>query len=588
MNTYELYISYGLSVIPCEMKRPMIAWKQYQTQLPTKLDAALFKASQIACICGKISGGLICIDFDVKNGDMYNPWLFLVNEQYPELLSKLVIEKTPSGGYHVIFRSNILIGNVKLANNFEHKATIETRGEGGYFCCYPSPDYLLEYGQFDKISLLTNEETELLIQSARSFNQITEEPKEPAGNIINTRIGRSPFDDYDSRHTLDTLLIKHGWRALFSVKNKVYWQRPGKQDRSISATWNAIPDRFYVFSTSTKFENNHVYKPSAVYATLEHNGDYSAAAKELYALGYGDRIEKTEPVFGSKIEKRYEVQLINPDKILDRINNIIKNGYPKGKTTGWESLDQYFSVLKGQLTVITGMPSHGKSEFMDALAINLTVLADWKFAVFSPENYPIEMHYHKLIEKITGKKLRESGDDLITAIKIIGERFYFIDALEEDIDLNAILGQTEILIKDKNIDALIIDPWNEIELSKPKDINDSDFIGVCLRKLRKFARKHNIHLFIIAHPTKMTKDKNGVYPIPELYDIQGSSHWRNKADNGICVHRDMINNITEIHIQKIKFRYAGKQGMITLKYDERCGRYDETQTGFFDNPCDRF
>ena len=95
-------------------------------------------------------------------------------------------------------------------------------------------------------------------------------------------------------------------------------------------------------------------------------------------------------------------------------------------------------------------------------------------------------------------------------------------------------------------------------------------------------------MWIVAHPTKMVKDKSGKYPIPELYDIQGSSHWRNKADNGICVHRDYVNETTEIHVQKIKFRYAGKQGMISFKYNEKDGSYTEHQNDNTDNSSNRF
>jgi hypothetical protein len=589
MNIFQQYLKLGLSVLPCEMKRPVIGWKNLQSEFAPDKFAATWKTSQVAIVCGQISGGLICIDFDIKNGDKYNPWIMLINEQYPKLLSKLVIEKSPSGGYHVIFRSDYQIGNVKLAVNPEMKCTIETRGEGGYFVCAPSPGYTFEYQTFDDLQKITTEEAEILIQAAKSFNERIEEQTkyaEPPSNLT----GLSPFDDYNQKHDVVSLLVKHGWKVLFCKNTTTFFQRPGKQDRSISATWGAIPERFYVFTTSTAFENMHIYKASAVFSMLECNGNYSEAAKLLYSQGFGERIKKQEPVFGSKEVKKYEVQLIKPERILSRINDIIKNGYPKGKTTGWQSLDNLFSVLKGQLTVITGMPSHGKSEFMDALAINLSIKNGWKFAVFSPENYPIEMHYHKLIEKITGFGLRDQNQekDIELAINIISSRFFFIDALEEDIDLSAILGQTEILIKEKNIDALIIDPWNEIELSKPKDISDSDFVGVCLRKLRKFARKNNIHLFIIAHPTKMQKDKNGVYPIPELYDIMGSSHWRNKADNGICVHRDFETEQTEIHIQKVKFRYAGKQGIVNFKYDTKNGRYYEVDQ--YHNPvsCDRY
>ena len=215
---------------------------------------------------------------------------------------------------------------------------------------------------------------------------------------------------------------------------------------------------------------------------------------------------------------------------------------------------------------------------MDALAINLMMHCNWKFAVFSPENYPAEMHYHKLIEKVKNGSLNSMTDeDIDVAIKIINNSFFFIDALEDDLSLENILTQTKELIDSKKIDALIIDPWNEIELNRPNNVSESDFIGNCLRTSRKFARKYNIHLFIVAHPTKLQKGKDGKYPIPELWDISGSAHWRNKADNGICVHRDYEKKCTIIIVQKVKFKYFGRQGEIELYYDENSGRYNENR-----------
>jgi len=132
MNIFQEYISYGLSVIPCNAdKRPQFAWKQYQSTIAGK-EAAEWSGA-IACVCGAVSGGLICIDFDIKNGEKYTEWVMLINENYPDLLGKLVIEQSPSGGKHVIFRSDKQIKNIKLANNQTGQATIETRGEGGYF-----------------------------------------------------------------------------------------------------------------------------------------------------------------------------------------------------------------------------------------------------------------------------------------------------------------------------------------------------------------------------------------------------------------------------------------------------------------------
>lgn len=578
MNIYQKYISLGLSCIPCIDKKPTIPWKAFQTCLPTPGIAEKWEAAQVAIVCGSVSGGLLCIDFDIKNGNRYNDWIMLINNQYPELLSKLVIEKSPSGGYHVIFRSNLSIKNIKLAVNKAGFCTIETRGEGGYFVCNPSPNYTIEYGNFENIQKLTTDETEIVLSVAKSFNEKTIEIDYP--KTENTNGGLTPFDDYDLKTgnvDVENVLVCHGWKTIFKYKDKIYFQRPDKTGRGISATWNVIPNRFYVFSTSTIFKNETVYKPSAIYTILEKNGDYREAAKTLFRLGYGKKPEEKERATTNK----QKICLLDTNKIRAKIYDILEYGYPRGKSTGWKKLDKFYSVVKGQFTVIHGVPSSGKSEFMDALAINLAKIDEWKFVVFSPENYPVEMHYHKLIEKICGIELRNiQKSEIDSAINFIDSHFYFIDALEEDINLDYILEQSQELIKLKKIDSLIIDPWNEIELSRPKDLGESDYIGQCLRKLRKFARKNNIHLFIIAHPTKLIRGKDGKYPIPELYDIQGSSHWRNKSDNGICIHRDYENNLTSVYIQKIKFRYCGKPGEVLFKYDSINGKYFEVDDVF--------
>jgi len=582
MITQEIYLSYtksGLSAIPCAEKRAQGSWKAFQSAIPSLEQIKSFKAPQIALVCGSVSGGLICLDFDVKNGNKYDEWCIIVTNNHPEILSKTVVEQSPSGGYHVIFRTDTDIRNVKLALNQDGLCTIETRGEGGYFVCYPSPNYILQYGDLTKISKLTHFETDFLISVAVSLNeQIKAIPEQPQQQQLS--IGLSPFDDYNQRHDIVGLLMQNGWKELFRNGAAVYLQRPGKDGPGISATWNKIPDRFYCFTTSTPFKNEHVYKASAVYSVLQHNGNFSEAAKTLYAAGYGERIKK--PIQINKafedepVKEKTKLCIIDTASIKSKILDIKFKGYQKGQTTGWKSLDKMFSVAKKQFTVITGVPSAGKSEFMDALAVNLMMFNKWKFAVFSPENYPAEMHYHKLIEKICGKELRDIEDeDIETTIKIIDNSFKFIDALEDDITLDVIFSQTKELIKQFGIDALIIDPWNEIELDRPGNISESDFIGKCLRQSRKFARRENIHLFIVAHPTKLQKDKSGKYPIPELWDISGSAHWRNKADNGICVHRDYENNCTDILVQKVKFKYFGRQGECKLFYEESSGRYKE-------------
>lgn len=564
MNIFQTYISYGLSCIPCgDDKRPKIAWQQYQSRLPTQAEAVNW-TGKVAIICGKVSGGIVCIDFDTKNGDKYSDWVYMLNKCAPALLSKLVIETTPSGGKHVIFKTPIEIRNRKLAKNIHGKETIETRGEGGYFICAPSDGYEWEYGSLEEVQTLSEEETTALIEAAELQN---EQPNDDDNHTKTVTTGNTPFDDYDSRHGVKEVLEKHGWKFCYSRGVSEYYQRPDKKGRNISASWNNVPDRLYMFTHSAQgFTQGKTYKASAVYAILEHGGNYSAAAKELAAKGYG------------KVEARTG-KIITTNGITEKLLHIQKHGYPKGKTTGWKNLDSHYSVIKRQFTVVTGYPSHGKSSFVDAMSMNMAMALGWKFAYFSPENYPVEMHCHKLLELYAGINMhRLNQDDVIQAMEFINQHFFFIDALEDEQTLTMILNTAQALISKYKIDGLIIDPWNEIELDKPKNESTTEFIGKSLRIARKFARRNNIHLWIVVHPIKPAKDKSGQYPVPDLYSCEGSAHWRNKADNGLCVYRHLgDDDYTEIQIQKIKYKYSGSPGSIALKYSIDSGRYYETE-----------
>lgn len=568
MNVFEKAIAAGYSCLPCTGKIPNIAWKQYMTIAPNINDAAGWSGN-IALICGVVSGGLICLDFDIKNGDRYEDWLYLVNQQAPEVLSLICTESTPSGGYHVAFRSDISIKNEKLAKNISGIATIETRGEGGYFVCAPSENYKILSGSFLELKKITDEQALILINSAKSLNEDVKEKDQGTGQIsikISDASAVTPLDDYDDKNGVDDILLRHGWTLEYTRNNVQYFKRPGKKEKGISATWNAIPKRFYCFSTSTQFDNASVYKASAVYAMLDHSGDYHAAAKALAEKGYGKQARITV------------AEIIKPSGMKDELIKIREVGYPKGKTTGWKCVDDLYSVMRGQFTVVIGYPSHGKSEWVDALIMNIAREEGWKFAVFSPENYPVVMHYHKLVEKYSRINMRNMTDaDIEKAVKFIDAHFYFIDALEKEQTLDMILGAAQKLIDEKKIDGLVIDPWNEIELDKPRTESTTEFIGRSLRVARKFARRNQIHLWIVAHPTKPQRDKEGNYPVPELYDTDGSAHWRNKCDNGLCVYRviDEWSECTEINVQKIKYRYTGKPGKAVLYYSLEDGNYRE-------------
>ena len=136
------YRDAGLCVLPAigRDKRPSIAWKKYQSELPTEQEIAAWFGGQSDSICivtGKISGNLELLDFD-GGGELFESWFDSIPE---DLRDSLVVESSQSGGKHVIYRCEQPVdGNLKLAQatrDGKHITLIETRGEGGLFLCSP-------------------------------------------------------------------------------------------------------------------------------------------------------------------------------------------------------------------------------------------------------------------------------------------------------------------------------------------------------------------------------------------------------------------------------------------------------------------
>lgn len=287
----------------------------------------------------------------------------------------------------------------------------------------------------------------------------------------------------------------------------------------------------------------------------------------------------TELLKAIKEAKPYPINGIHQAiDLTPEIKRLRRDGYKNGKSPGWKTISKYYTVRPGEWTLVTGIPSHGKSEFVDALMVNLAFKEDWKFAVFSPENYPLSEHIKKLIEKFIKKGFWNINDTNIDiGIGMVDHYFSFILPDENDNQsLDSILNLAKILIFRKGIHGLVIDPWNEIEHSRPAGMTETEYISLCLTKIRKFARINDIHVWLVAHPTKLYKDKiTGEYPIPTPYDVSGSANWRNKADNAITVWRNLKKeeSFVQIHVQKIRFKNVGKVGMAELGYNNVTGEY---------------
>ena len=262
--------------------------------------------------------------------------------------------------------------------------------------------------------------------------------------------------------------------------------------------------------------------------------------------------------------------------VKEELLGLFEKGLQKGATLDMGDLDELLSLEVGRLMIVTGIPGDGKSEFLDEVAVHLSLKYDWRCAWFSPENFPVTLHHPKLIEKLIGKRFKKglmNSLELDAAIGYLSQNFFDI-LPEEGYRVDTILEKAETLVRRKGIRVFILDPYNCLEHQIPSGQSETQYISEFLEKLRSFARRRQVLVILAAHPTKMKKDPmSGKFPVPTMYDISGSAAFFNKADFGIAIERDRARGVTRVHVQKVKFRHLGQPGVASFQYNTCCGRF---------------
>lgn len=305
------------------------------------------------------------------------------------------------------------------------------------------------------------------------------------------------------------------------------------------------------------------------------NQEVETTVKSIYSAELRGRTIVEKPVSNT--------EYVSMGDLGYKIFNLYETGYRQGESTGWNKMDEFYKIRKGEWTLVTGIPSHGKSAWLDALMCNIVGDTGWNFAIFSAENLPLERHAAGIISCYVGKPFdRERNnymaiDELEKYHKILSDRFFFIQPDEDYCTIDRILDITKEIVKKQEISAIVIDPWNELDHQIRNGQTETDYVSQALSKIRRFARLYDIHIFLVAHPTKQRPEANGLYTVPTPYSVSGSAHWKNKADNCIAVWRNVLDltGKVQVHIQKIRFRENGKPGMCELWFDWRNSRYAE-------------
>ena len=268
--------------------------------------------------------------------------------------------------------------------------------------------------------------------------------------------------------------------------------------------------------------------------------------------------------------------------IEDEITDFVRNGFKPGFQIGLSNFDDIFSTYTGQFITVTGIPSSGKSDFVDRMVVGYNRNYEWKTAFASPENQPTYLHAHKLMRKCWG--------GMPTAADIYSDRwnqiadhcnsnFYHIDM--ERYTLEAVLKKGAELVKRKGIKCLVIDPFNKVRSNDASgDVNV--YTLEYLQQIEIFAKKYDVLVIVVAHPTKMYKDANGKIEEPTMYNIKGGGEWYDASYHGLLVHRDYEAKTVKCKVLKVKFQNLGENGAEAhFKWQPDSGDYLS-----IDNPAD--
>ena len=277
-----------------------------------------------------------------------------------------------------------------------------------------------------------------------------------------------------------------------------------------------------------------------------------------YLVKYGkqklaERISRARPVPLENVTTFRDIE--------NEVTDFVTNGFKPGFQIGLPNFDDIFSTYTGQFITVTGIPSSGKSDFVDQMVVGYNANYGWKTAFASPENAPTYLHAHKLMRKTWGDMPTRSDigtDKWKQVAEHVNDNYFFIDM--ERYTLESVLRKGAELVKRKGIKCLVIDPFNKVRDVDCKTEDVNRYTMEYLTKIEMFAKKYDVLVFIVAHPTKMYKDKDGNIEEPTMYNIKGGGEWYDASYHGILVHRNYEEKTVKAKILKVKFQNLGENG----------------------------
>ena len=592
------YLSAGLCVLPAipKEKRPSIgSWKSWTERLPNEYEIKAWFGNHPDGLCivsGGVSGNLECIDFD-NHGELFEAWKSRVN---PSLFSRLVIERTPSGGYHALYRSSGAVsGNLKLARGnrgSKVKTLIETRGENGLFLCAPTPGYDLVQGRLSELPVLTHEERESLLNAAYELNEVQDAPKnaahglscagsggcaeKAAGGHTGANLGdcgdfaTRPGDDFCRRGEIRPILEAHGWEKI-GVKQdgNELWRRPGKSAGGHSATFDG--NVFYVFSSNADpFESERGYSLFQVYAILECGGDFTQAARELLGKGFGTAMPQESVDFSGL---KTDVQASRDQLEFLPLGELVKR-YPKMKPV----LIHGF-LRRGETMNIIAPPKTGKSWLVTDLALCVATGSPWfgfpceKGKVLIIDN---ELHPETSANRIP-KVVEARGFDL----RAVSDDIYVDNQRGRLGNIEDLSGRIEKL-KPYGFKLIIIDAFYRA-MPKGTDENDNGTVAGIYNLIDKYAAALDCAFVLIHHTSKGNQSLKAVTDVGAGAGSQSRASdthviLRRHKEQGVVVMESVVRSFPAVGAVCLRWNWPLWDRDDSLNPEDLDGKKDDRQT----------
>lgn len=256
---------------------------------------------------------------------------------------------------------------------------------------------------------------------------------------------------------------------------------------------------------------------------------------------------------------------------------------PGVMSTGTSASDYVLKLpTEGRLIVVTGFPGHGKTNWTRYVMVHTAANHNRRWCVFSPESQPWEQFAAECAEAYIGKPFYEmdripsmTPADIEEAEAFLADKVTMLvcDAEDKAPSVNWLLERARACVLREGTTDFLIDPWNEIDQERA-GMSETDYVGVCLQRLKAFALRHGCNVWVVAHPAKPQPLRpNEKRAAPGPYDISGSANWVNRTDLGVTLHSPDP-GVAELHIWKSRARrWGARSTLATMEFDKFTGRY---------------